>query len=506
MHTNRESYNYRMTSPQHDTAAQHTPDPRRWRILSVLLVGVFVALISVSIINVALPSIQSSLSASTAEAQWILAGYALTFGVILVASGRAGDMLGRGGLFLTGMTVYTLAAIAAGLAPNTLMLNIARLVMGIGAGLFNPQSVGMIQHYFTGPERGRAYGIFGSTVGVAVAFGPVLGGFLISAGGPDLGWRLTMLVNVPFGIICVLLGLLWFPRPLISSLKDKATGSSVSFLRTFKQLDPVGALLLGAAVLTVMLPFVGTHRPPWIWLLLFVAAGFLAAWVWWEKRCASPTSHVKPMVDLAVFRQSAFRNGALIAFLWFMGITSVWVLVALYFQLGLGYSALVAGTIGLPSAILSAFSSYWAGGAVSRIGRKVVILGIGLAMTGLLTSALVVFGVDRWGWNEFILVGTLAMFGTGQGMVISPNQTLTLARIPDEYSGSVGGVLQTGQRIGTTVGIAVITGVAFSVQLTAGWTAAILAAVAIIVAFMLVALAVAVADLRATTKAQRQRG
>ncbi len=489
-----------MNATANNLSTSHAqPDPRRWRILAVLLLGIFVALIAVSIINVALPSIQHSLGATPGQSQWILAGYALTFGVVLVAAGRAGDMLGRGGLYLLGMTVYTLGAVAAGLAPSTTVLNIARLVMGIGAGLFNPQTIGMIQHYFAGAERGRAYGIFGSTVGVAVAIGPVVGGFLISAGGPDLGWRLTMLINVPFGIACILLGLLWFPRPLISRLTNATTGRSTSFFDTVRQLDPLGALLLGSAVLAVMLPFVGTQRPAWVWFLIPLAALLVAVWIWWEKRCAKPSNNIKPMVDLSVFRQAAFRNGALIAFIWFMGITSVWVLVALYFQLGLGYTALVTGLIGVPSAILSALSSFWSGGAVSRMGRSVVILGISLALTGIVSSAIVVYGVDRFGWSELILIGTLAIFGTGQGMVITPNQTLTLARIPQEYAGSVGGVLQTGQRIGTTVGIAVITGVAFSVQLHAGWTPAIITGWGIVVVFMLVALAVSIADLRLTT-------
>lgn len=454
-------------------------------------------MVSVSVMNVALPSIQQSLGASAAQAQWILAGYALSFGLILVAAGRTGDMLGRSGLYLIGMLVYTSGAIAAGLAPSTTVLNIARLVMGIGAGLFNPQTIGMIQHYFSGAERGRAYGAFGSTVGVAVALGPVFGGLLISLGGPDLGWRLTMLANVPFGVVCLVLGLVWFPRPLITPLREEKTGRRVSVWHTLKQLDPIGAVLLGAAVLLVMLPFVGTRKPAWVGLLLLVAVGFVAVWIWWEKRCARPDNAIKPMVDLRVFGQSVFRNGALIAFLWFFGITSVWVLVALYFQLGLGYSALFTATIGIPSAFCSAITSHWSGRAVSRMGRKVVILGIFLAITGIVSSAAVVLGVEYLGWSELVLVGTLTIFGTGQGMVITPNQTLTLSRVPEEYAGSVGGVLQTGQRIGTTVGIAVITGAVFSVQLSAGWTLGIVAGLSITVVCMLIALAVAFADLRA---------
>src|SRR5699024_3400680 len=119
--------------------------------------------------------------------------YALTFGVVLVAAGRAGDLMGRGGFFLIGVTVFTLSSVAAGLAPDAHWLNGARFAQGIGSGLLNPQALGMIQHHFRGQERGQAFGVLGTAVGISVAIGPVLGGFIIEAGGLQLGWRLTFL-------------------------------------------------------------------------------------------------------------------------------------------------------------------------------------------------------------------------------------------------------------------------------------------------------------------------
>ena len=195
-----------------------TSDPVRWRILFVLLVTIFMTLVSVSIVNVALPAIRIGLDASQSELQWVLSGFALTFGVVLVAAGRAGDIMGRGGLFLIGVLIFTLASIAAGLAPSAHWLNAARFTQGVGAGILNPQGLGMIQHYFRGDARGRAFGYFGTTVGLSVAIGPVLGGLLIELGGPDIGWRLTFLVNVPIGFIVIILALMWFPRPLIQRL------------------------------------------------------------------------------------------------------------------------------------------------------------------------------------------------------------------------------------------------------------------------------------------------
>src|SRR5690606_902012 len=181
------------------------------------------------------------------DLQWILSGYALTFGVILVAAGRAGDIMGRGGIFLLGVGIFTISSVAAGLAPDAMWLNVARFVQGFGSGLLNPQGVAMIQQYFRGPERGRAFGYFGTTVGVSVAIGPVLGGFLIELGGLELGWRLTFLVNVPVGIATIILGLLWFPKPLIRSAGALPPGEPGRAVRMLRALDPMGSALLGLA-------------------------------------------------------------------------------------------------------------------------------------------------------------------------------------------------------------------------------------------------------------------
>ena len=159
-----------MTSQTQDEDVEglDTSDPVRWRILAVLLIAIFMSLVGVSIVNVALPSIQNGLGASQSDAQWVLSGYALTFGIVLVAAGRAGDLWGRGGIFILGVAVFTLSSVAAGLAPNAEALNAARFMQGVGSGMLNPQGVGMIQQYFRGAARGRAFGYFGSVVGIAV--------------------------------------------------------------------------------------------------------------------------------------------------------------------------------------------------------------------------------------------------------------------------------------------------------------------------------------------------
>ncbi|HLU18898.1 MAG TPA: MFS transporter [Pusillimonas sp.] len=469
-----------------------TPDPARWRILVVILASLFMSLVGVSIVNVALPSIQQGLQASQSDLQWVLSGYALMFGVVLVSAGRAGDIMGRGGLFLIGTVIFTLSSIASGLAPDAPWLNAARFVQGIGSGMLSPQGIGMIQQYFRGAERGRAFGYLGTVVGFSVAVGPVFGGLLIQLGGHDLGWRLTFLINVPIGIATIVLGFKWFPRPLLFFKKNPDLPAMQQGV--LRSLDPIGAILLALAVLCILLPFVEARGSPATWLFLLAGLALIFIWVKWERRYARLGG--SPMVDLDIFRIPSFTNGTTLMTLYFLGMTSVWVLVAMYAQLGAGKSALEAGLVGVPSALLSAYAADWAGKRIVRFGRRIVIAGLLLALVGLGLSILVVWLSDKGIISFWWLLLTLSFIGLAQGYVISPNQALTLAEVPLSYAGSSGAILQTGQRIGSSVGIAVITAAAFAaLDATASWGAAIIIGMSVVALVVLVTLAVGIKDL-----------
>ncbi|MFA5665251.1 MFS transporter [Castellaniella sp.] len=470
-----------------------SPDPARWRILAVLLTTIFMSLIGVSIVNVALPSIQVSLGATQSDIQWVLSGYALTFGVVLVAAGRAGDLMGRGGIFLIGVTLFTAASIAAGFAPDARWLNAARFIQGIGSGLLNPQGLGMIQQYFRGAERGRAFGYFGTIVGFSVAIGPVLGGVLIELGGSDLGWRLTFLVNVPIGFLVLFLGFKWFPRPLIRALSRTADAAGPQGQSGWRTLDPVGSALLGLAVLAILFPFMESRTSPLTWLMLPTGLLLTAIWVIWERRMAR--KGYSPMVDLAIFSTSSFTNGVLIMSLYFLGMTSIWVLVALYVQEGLGMSALQSGLFGIPAALLSSWAADWAGRRVMQFGRRIVIGGLWLAVIGLALSILVIYLEEHNLASVWWLMLTLSFVGLAQGSVISPNQTLTLMDVPLDYAGSSGAIMQTGQRIGTSVGIAMITAAVFGSLALTSWPRATMIGFGFIILVILLALGVAWKDL-----------
>lgn len=440
-------------------------DPARKRILLVILSAIFMTLLSISVVNVALPSIQNSLQTTFADLQWILSGYTLSFGIFLVGAGRAGDLFGRGALFIFGVMLFTIASIAAGLSPDPLALNAARVIQGVGSGFLNPQGVGMIQQYFHGKERGWAFGLFGTAVGLSVAIGPVLSGFIINAFGAELGWRLTFLINVPVGLLTIFLAWRWFPRPLLFLDKFKQPG-------WFSSLDMIGALILGLAVLAILYPFVESYRSPWLWLLL--PFGFLLIYVFirWERFYEK--KGLSPMVNLGIFSISSFRHGSIVMSLFFLGMSSVWVLVPIYLQQALGFSAFAAGFIGVPAALLSSWASNRAGNSVHTYGVRVIILGISTTLIGVLLCMVAIYFNVRHGYSIWWLSIGLSLFGMGQGITISPNQALTLSEVPLDYAGSSGAIVQTGQRIGTSIGIAVITALVFSIQPLYSWMVAML--------------------------------
>ncbi|MFF5862110.1 MFS transporter [Micrococcus luteus] len=464
-----------------DGAASSVFTPHQQRILAVLLIPIFMSLLAVSSINVALPALQRGLDASDAELQWAISGYTLVFGMVLVPAGRAGDLFGRRRLFMVGLGVFALGALLSGLAPTGVLLVLARLVMGVGAGLLNPQVTGFIQGEFSGASRARAFGALGAVVGVSVAVGPLLSGGLIAWLGGDLGWRATFLVNVPIALGALVVARQWLPRtaPVRTGRPD---------------LDPVGVVLLAGALVAVMLPFLDRELGPWRFVLVPVGIGLTALWTRWEARYARRGR--APMVDLRLFQTRSFACGALLIAIYFTGSTSMFVVIAMFMQNGLGYPALHAALIGLSSAVMSSVMSAVAGRVVLRTGRKIVVLGIALALLAVVGSIGVAWANREFGLSPWWLLLTLAFLGAGQGLVVSPNQTLSLAEVPPRHSGTAGGVLQTGQRVGTAVGTAVIVGVFLGVASGADWDGAFMAAFALVAGCMALALLVALADLR----------
>jgi EmrB/QacA subfamily drug resistance transporter len=436
-------------SPQDEEPA-YEPHPHRWRILGVSLAVGFMSLLDVSIVNVAIPSMQSALATSPGTVQWVVSGYALTFGLTLVAGGRLGDAYGRRLMMLIGLTGFILASAAVGFAPTATLVVVARLLQGATAGLLTPQNSGLIQQLFRGRERAKAFGVFGFTVSTASATGPVLGGLIIALAGPENGWRWLFLVNVPIGLAALVAVARLVPR------RKPATQPADN------RIDVPGAVLLGLTVLCLLYPVVrveGGDRLP----LVLLAGVPLFAWAFvrWERRTAERGR--PPLLDLRLLRGlPGYLNGLLVGTLYFTGFTGLLLVLSIYLQEGLGHSPLEAGLLIMPFAVGAAVIAPVAGRFVSDAGRRLTVGALVLMLAGVALVALVTPGREPlWPW----LAPTLLLTGLGGGAVVSPNITLTLAEVPPRMGGAAGGALQTGQRIGSSIGAALLVTV---YQVTAG--------------------------------------
>jgi EmrB/QacA subfamily drug resistance transporter len=467
---------------QQQEGTAEAPDPRRWKALAVCLVGGFMVLLDVSIVNVALPSIRTGLGASQSELQWVVSGYALTFGLLLVPAGRVGDVRGRRTMFVVALGLFTLSSLACGLAPTALFLVIARLVQGLAGGLLTPQISALIQQMFSGRERGTAFGLFGTVVGVSTAIGPLLGGALIQAFGTDTGWRWVFLVNLPIGLIAMPLAWKLLPPP------DEGT-------RHRHDYDPVGVGLLGAGIVVLLLPLVNEQQ--WKgqakWLLVPLAVLLLAAFVFWEFRYTRRGK--EPLVELSLFRLRSWSFGSSMITLFFAGFTPLFFVFTLYLQTGLKDTALQAGLAITPFAVGSAAAAAIGGRVVHRFGRSLVALGLFLVAVGFLGALFAVHEVPENG-TGWATLAPLLVGGLGAGLVISPNQTLTLSEVPVQRAGTAGGLLQVGQRIGAAVGIAAVGSVFFArVAASRGdFASAFQHGILVAAAFIVAALLLAVVD------------
>lgn len=474
-----------------EVSSDQSPYPHRWRALAVTQLAGFMSLLDVSIVTVALPSIQQSLGASLAQVQWVVSGYALTFGLVLVAGGRLGDALGRRRMFLIALSGFVLTSALCGAAPTSELLVAARLLQGVAAGMLTPQNSGLIQVLFRGAERGRAFGVFGATVGLSTAVGPILGGAILAAAGPPEGWRWIFYVNVPIGLIALLAT--WWLVPS----RPPSPQSIIA------QLDVVGAMLLGASVLCILLPMilVETGGPTRLWWLFGLAPALGAGFVQWEKWMVRRQR--APLLDTRLLSTTpGYPTGAALGLLYFIGFSGIWLVFALYFQRGLGFSALQSGLAVTPFAVGSALSAAVAGRLVSRYGRWLTVVGLATVAVGLVCTAVVLHAAPTPS-AQWMAALPLFVAGLGGGAVISPNVTLTLECVPPQMGGAAAGALQTGQRIGAAIGTSLLAAVFYGVLARGGgFQNAVVAALLTATTLICLALAVAVAELRA----RRRRG
>ena len=430
-----------------NAAPDPTWDPRRWRGLSVLLLGQFCALLDVSVTNVALPSIGRSTGAGPSELQWVVSGYVLAFALMPVIAGRLGDTRGRRRMFFIGLTGFVIASAAVGVSPVPLVMIAARVIQGLFGGLLGPQVSGYIQNAFPRAERGRAFGLLGGAVGVGTALGPVIGGILIGLGGPEFGWRLVFFINIPIGVTAIILAVFWVKE--VTPVRDPASTA----------LDVAGALLLGAGLLLVLFPIVEINQfhNGWLFLLLIPGAALVAAFIRRERALSVPGG--SPLLDLRLFRVPSFTTGVAFAVVFFCSNTGIPLMLSLFYQQGLGFSALDSG-LGITAFALGfVLGSQVAGRLVTRVGRPLVLGAVSLFFAATLAIGIVVHlsGAVTAPLDVILrLAIPLFFLGTAGGSIVTPNQTLTLMDVDPRLGGAAGGVLQTAQRVGSSIGQTVL--------------------------------------------------
>ncbi|MFZ3470933.1 MFS transporter [Streptomyces sp. 4.24] len=424
-------------------------DRRRWLALAIVMTAAFMDLVDVTIVNIAIPRMREDLGASTSAIQWITAGYALAFAAGLITGGRLGDIYGRKRLFLIGIAGFTAASLLCGIAPNPDVLVASRILQGAMAAMMVPQVLAIIHVTFPPHERGKVFGMFGAVVGLGAVSGPMLGALLTEWNILGLEWRPIFLINLPVGIAGLVLG-----RKFISESKaPKAL-----------RLDLVGVVL--ATLALVMLIFPLTHGrengwPLWGSLCMIASPLVFAAFIAYEKYKIRKDG--SPLVELSLFKVKSFAGGIAVQ-LTFGLATGIFFLVwTLYMQMGLGWSALKAGSTGIPfSLAVSAAAGVSVGKLVPRFGRKVLQAGALVMAAGLL---LYIWESDRFGMDiaPWQMAAPLILMGAGMGLIVAPLNDMVLSEVPREHAGSASGLINTTGQMGNALGLGLTSVVFFGV-------------------------------------------
>ena len=404
--------------------------------LAVTLTGAFMAIMDAFIVNISLPSIRADLHASFGEAQLIIAGYGLIYAVGLVTGGRLGDLYGRKRMFMLGLGAFTLTSLGCGLAPTPTLLIVARLAQGASAAVMFPQVLSWMRVTFTDPaERARAFAALGLTQGLASVAGQIAGGVLVSA---DLwGWRPIFLINVPVGLVALVLA----ARVLDESRAER------------QKLDLFGALLSAVALAFLLYPLIQGRELGWpAWMLTMLALSVPAMLLFADHQRLKTRNEDSPLLDTRLFRHRAFVLGVAALFLLCTILISFFAILAFVLQSGLGLAPLAAALIFLPLAITYVIASHVAGRCA--VHARMMLIGGGLALTagyGAMAAA------HHWlAAYPLAFVPAMIWLGAAQGLLFTPLLNAILSQVPPHHAGIASGVTSTMQQAGGACGVAVV--------------------------------------------------
>ncbi len=430
-----------MNSQFHIPQSKAEADPRRWVALAVLLLANFMNLMDVTIVNVAIPSMQANLGADPSHIEWVIAAYVLAFALGLLPFGRLGDIVGRTQMFLVGVAAFTVASAACGLAPSIEWLIAARVLQGLAGAIMTPQVLAIATVTFPPEERGQSFSLFGLSAGLAAVAGPIIGGLLIGANLGGLDWRPIFLVNVPIGILAVILGWYIIPRPPgHPGLKN----------------DYVGIGLFGASIVALVYPLVEGRAygwPAWSWGLMAASLVGMAMFVLWERRQAQLNQ--PQLLNFSLLTNPGYLLGMAIVTVFSSGIPGFFMVISILLQGGFGFTPLESGLTNTPFSVGVLLVSLIAGRFGSTYLRTRAAVSAVLLAGSMLWLHFIVAGIgdtiDHWWFLPPLLVA-----GVGLGLGFSALFQAVLSTVPPRDAGSGAGALQAFQQVGGAVGVALI--------------------------------------------------
>jgi EmrB/QacA subfamily drug resistance transporter len=406
-------------------------DNRKWWTLGAVCIGVFMLLLDITIVNVALPVIQDDLGASFTDLQWVIDAYALTLAALMLVSGSFADLIGRRAVFVLGLILFSAASFACGLASSPLWLILSRGVQGIGGAMLFATSLALIAQAFHGRDRGVAFGIYGATIGAAVAIGPLIGGALTDG----LGWEWIFFVNVPIGIAAVFVTL-----AQVDESKDPHPAG----------IDVPGAVTFSASLFLLVFALIRGNDEGWssplIVALLVGSALALVAFVVIERR------REHPMFELGLFRNKTFGGASIVAFVLSAAMFAMFLYITLYIENVLGLSPLDAGLRFLPLTVISFFVAPAAGRLQEKLPMR-VFMSAGLGLVGL--GLLLMHGVDPADTWTTLLAG-MCVAGAGIGMLNPAIATSAVSVVDQRRAGMASGISNTFRQVGIATGIAAL--------------------------------------------------
>ncbi len=425
--------------------------PNPWVILVVVSIGFFMTLLDLTIVNIAIPNMITKLHASLDDILWVINAYALVLAVLLITCGRLGDLFGQRKLFFAGIALFTLASAACGLAPSAGFLIGFRAVQGLGAAMLMPQTLAILTMVFPAERRGAAFGVWGAVAGVATIAGPTLGGLLVTA----FDWRYIFFVNVPIGVVVLVLTVLLIP--------DLRTGRRHSF-------DVGGVVLASLALLAICYALVEGQKYDWgtitsfisIPLLLGVGIVLLGAFLYIQSR----RQDAEPLVPFSLFRDRNYALMNIVAGFIAIGMLGIFLPFSIYLQSVLGFSALKAGLTMAPASLVAMFVAPVAGRMSDRIGGKYILMA-GLLLFGGGMGAIALIAQANSVWYDFLAPQFVASIGIG--CTFAPMTTVAMRNVSPMMAGAASGVFNTTRQVGTVIGTAGV-GALLQNRLISGFT------------------------------------